>query len=633
MHQDAILPQIHMGLWKTINSIGTNYGATQTERRYIQICNRVSFIFSKLVFLLFLIAFVHFGWITSTKLALVAAISFTIPLLLNYLGKISLSRILLIIIITIPSLLISIADKFDHPQTLEEFEYFQFRIILLGSTILPFILFSLKEKKNLLFGLLLSFLSLLFYDPLHEFFGAGYYQMGFEAPNYYFINYIVVFEYLVLTGSTFFLKYSFEKSESENELLIQQLSDRQKEIIHASELMKLQREKLATENQELNREVIVKNEQLTNTNQELIRHNNELQQFSFTISHNLRGPVASLTGLINLIDKEPLTRENIEILRHIVASVASLDSTIKDLGNIIDIRNDISRIKQKLNLIGEIQIACNLLKKEINDNNVQITTNFEEYTHIYSVRPMLQSIFYNLLSNAIKYRSSERKPEVHVASKAMKNTIEIIFTDNGVGFSLEAFKDKVFGLYKRFHTHTEGKGLGLFLVKLQVEALDGKVAVASEVNVGSSFTLTFPKLDHLEEQTIFDSDLANLYYNANLNCIGINWKRIGSLKESKDVLQRSIDFIKVYHTPNWISNLALVANRDEAELNNYRIQNRDVLKHAGLKRIGIILPDEDAESDYITRKGLDTVYDLEMKVFRSAAEAKRWIQKAEEANS
>jgi len=615
-----------MKSWQTISDIGTQFGSNPTERRYIQICNRVSFIIFFLVLLLFAIALIYFQWITSTRLALVAAFSFLIPPLLNHFGKINWSRLVLIILITLPSLFISILDKFDHLDSLEEFEYFQFRIIILCSSILPFILFSLKERVQISFGLLLSFLALIFYDPLHYLFNASYYQLGFTSPNYYFMNFIFIYNYLVLAGSTYFIKFSFEKSEGENESLIQQLSERQREILKASEIIAEQREKLTLENRNLNKELLDKNNQLTETNKELIRHNNELQQFSYTVSHNLRGPVASLTGLLSLFDQSNLNKTNEEIFNHLKDSVNTLDGTIKDLGNIIDIRNDITRIRQKLSLKEEVEDIKKLLKRDIEEKSVTLNLDFVTHPFIYSVRPMLRSILYNLISNGIKYRSPERKPVINITSFSKEEWVKIVVEDNGLGIDMEAFGSKLFGLYKRFHSHTEGRGLGLFLVKLQVEALEGTIEVESILHKGTKFTLCFPKLDNLEEQILLDNKIATLYYNAPLNCIGINWKKISTVVQTKELLRKSIDFIKNYQTPNWISNIARVADREEEELNAWRTKQSAELKRAGLKRIGLILPEELIHSDFINEKGFMNVYDLEMKAFSSTLEAKQWIE-------
>lgn len=622
-----------MKLWHTISEIGTQYGANPTEKRYIQICNRVSFVIFLLVLLLFAAAFLYFQWITSTQLALIAAFSFLIPLLFNHFGIITWSRLVLIVLITLPSLFISIVDKFDHLESLEEFEYFQFRIIILCSSILPFILFSLHERAKIIFGLMLSLLALVFYDPLHNLFNAGYYQLGFTAPNYYFMNFIFFYNYLVLAGSTYFIKNSFEQSEKENESLISQLSERQQEILQASSTIKEQQEKLKLENKYLNKELLEKNDQLTETNKELIRHNNELQQFSYTVSHNLRGPVASLTGLLQLVDQANLNHMNQEIYGHLLSSVKTLDTTIKDLGNIIDIRNDITRIKQKLLLKDEILDITKLLRKDIEEKHININLNVEDTPFIYSVRPMLRSILYNLISNGIKYRSPERKPLINITSSDNNEFYEIAVEDNGLGIDMEAAGSRLFGLYKRFHTHTEGRGLGLFLVKLQVEALQGTIAVQSTLHKGTVFTLSLPKPDNLEEQILLDNKIATLYFNAPLNCIGINWKKVSTLSQTKELTRKSIDFIKNYGTANWISNITNVVDRDETEMNEWRRNHRAELKQAGLRRMALVLQDEHIQNNLVEQKGFYNLYDVETRVFSSTQEAKKWIEEENEMDA
>jgi signal transduction histidine kinase len=104
----------------------------------------------------------------------------------------------------------------------------------------------------------------------------------------------------------------------------------------------------------------------------------------------------------------------------------------------------------------------------------------------------LHSIFYNLLSNAIKYRNPGRLLLVCVRSHQENGYVCITFSDNGLGIDLDRHQESLFGLYKRFHLHVEGKGLGLHLVKTQVEALNGSVAVESQEGKGSTFTVKLP---------------------------------------------------------------------------------------------------------------------------------------------
>jgi signal transduction histidine kinase len=81
--------------------------------------------------------------------------------------------------------------------------------------------------------------------------------------------------------------------------------------------------------------------------------------------------------------------------------------------------------------------------------------------------------------------------EIHITSDWHDNNAVIVFKDNGIGIDLERNKDKIFGLYQRFHSHTEGKGLGLYLVKSQVESMGGTINIESEVDKGTTFKITF----------------------------------------------------------------------------------------------------------------------------------------------
>ena len=484
-------------MWSEVSQIGVDASGSWQKNRHIVISNRVSLILSGFTLITFLVALVYFGWITSVKLAFISSLLFLLPVVFNKQGHVNTSRLLLCILLSFAAIVISIADKFDVPGRLEEFQYFQLRLMLLVAGVFPYILFRLEEKKYWVSAILFNLACLIFYDPLHELFGVGFYQSGFTAPNYYFVNYMIVATFLVLTGSTYFLKNSFEEYEKKNEVLIRSLQG-------ANETIRQQREILAQENFQLNHALVSKNDQLIQTNQELIRHNNDLMQFSYSVSHNLRGPVASLMGLLQILEHSTSAEESRQAFNHVNRSIKSLDQIINDLASIIDIRNSVGEVKQKITLEKEVDTIKSLLDKQIKDHQVKIITHFQKVPEIFSIRPMVSSIFYNLISNAIKYRSPDRTPEIIITSFPEKNFVKIKVADNGLGLDLEKFKDKLFGLYKRFHTHTEGKGLGLFLVKLQVEALEGTIDVDSIPGAGTTFTVRL-KLPDISNQILVDN--------------------------------------------------------------------------------------------------------------------------------
>lgn len=225
---------------------------------------------------------------------------------------------------------------------------------------------------------------------------------------------------------------------------------------------------------------------------DIIQRNKNLEQFSYMVSHNLRAPAATIMGIINFM-KDPRFNKNDEneMVNGLYNSVNKLDIVIRDLNKILQIRQDENERKEIIRfdeLVANIKLSMeNLIKKE----NATITTNFFTVSEMLSIKSYLHSIFYNLILNSIKYRRETVDPVIEIISFRGKDSIEIVFKDNGIGIDLENNKDKIFGMYKRFHYHTEGKGLGLYMVKTQIESLGGKIYVDSEVNVGTTFKVSF----------------------------------------------------------------------------------------------------------------------------------------------
>jgi signal transduction histidine kinase len=149
-----------------------------------------------------------------------------------------------------------------------------------------------------------------------------------------------------------------------------------------------------------------------------------------------------------------------------------------------------SKKLENVDVAKSLEKIKNILSHEIERTNAEIIENWADSKSIMSLPLYIESILYNLISNAIKYHQKHKKPiiKIHSYSTAEKRVIEI--EDNGMGIDLEKYGEKIFGLYKRFHLHVEGKGLGLYLVKSQVEALGGKIKVESQLGKGTKFTIS-----------------------------------------------------------------------------------------------------------------------------------------------
>lgn len=230
----------------------------------------------------------------------------------------------------------------------------------------------------------------------------------------------------------------------------------------------------------------------------LQKRNNELKQFTYVLSHNLRSPIAKILGLASLFETDP-EKESINptLLSNITEAATNLDRVVKDLNTVISLRESGNAIHEYILLKPELDRIKKVLESEISECKAAIRSYFLHPKGINTISSYLYSIIYNLLSNAIKYRSPERPLKIYLKTTQDRQFICLSLEDNGMGIDLKKYRDKIFGLYKRFHGETiPGKGIGLNLVKAQVESLGGKVEIESEVNKGTTFKVFFPKNQH-----------------------------------------------------------------------------------------------------------------------------------------
>jgi PAS domain S-box-containing protein len=233
-------------------------------------------------------------------------------------------------------------------------------------------------------------------------------------------------------------------------------------------------------------------EERTNFIKELQRHNQSLEQFSHIVSHNLRAPVANILGLTAILELPGKDDPNYFLIEGLRSAAGKLDGVIRDLNQILTIRGNLQQVREPVVVADELQAVLLTFQHEIEQYHITVTQDFDQAPVIATVRGYFKSILFNLLSNAIKFRAADRPAHIRVRTARQEDgAILLIVQDNGIGFNVEKEKNKVFGLYKRFHSHIEGKGLGLFLVKTQIEALGGKVRVHSQVGEGSVFKVYF----------------------------------------------------------------------------------------------------------------------------------------------
>ena len=230
--------------------------------------------------------------------------------------------------------------------------------------------------------------------------------------------------------------------------------------------------------------------------QDLHRQNLDLQQFTYIISHNLRAPLANALGLSKLltkVDKQSLAFDT--SLAYLRQSVEEVDQVLKDFNIMLSIRDKQDVLEPEPVVLAVVcqQVVLNL-DKALRKRGGQVRLDIAEGLQVCGNRAYLYSIFYNLLLNSIKYSSEERALLVGIkCNTGTHGGLTISFSDNGSGFDMCKAGSDVFQLYKRFHTNQRGRGIGLYLVKAHVEAMGGKIEVASGVNFGTRFLIHLDK--------------------------------------------------------------------------------------------------------------------------------------------
>lgn len=247
---------------------------------------------------------------------------------------------------------------------------------------------------------------------------------------------------------------------------------------------KVAREKIIKTNKNLEKTVGERTSYLT-------KQNKQLEDFSYIISHNLRGPMGNLKSLLNFYKKEEEIEGKDLLMDYFNTTVGNLSGTLDDLLEVVTIRNN---SKKEKSIIAFKDVFSKILENfqgQIMETNAIITSDFSKEPELNYSSVYLESIMHNLFSNSLKYRSKDRVPKIHFETRKTGDKIELLASDNGLGMNMKTHGSRLFGLHKTFHKHPDAKGVGLFITKAQVEAMGGGISVQSEVDKGSTFEVIF----------------------------------------------------------------------------------------------------------------------------------------------
>lgn len=219
--------------------------------------------------------------------------------------------------------------------------------------------------------------------------------------------------------------------------------------------------------------------------------NKKLINFAHIVSHNLRSHSANFSMLLKFLSEEKDEAEKAHIMTMLNQASDSLLETLENLNQVVDINTNVTLNKKPLNLNESIDKVRQNLSAFLEKNKVKIINNIPQDMVVWSVPAYLDSIILNLVTNAVKYRSPERSPIITMDAKKRNKTLIFSVSDNGLGIDLERYGDKIFGMYKTFHNRKDAKGIGLYIIKNQIEAMGGSITVNSEVDKGATFNVYF----------------------------------------------------------------------------------------------------------------------------------------------
>ncbi|WP_397362920.1 PAS domain-containing protein [Olleya sp. R77988] len=224
----------------------------------------------------------------------------------------------------------------------------------------------------------------------------------------------------------------------------------------------------------------------------VVKQNIKLQNFAHIVTHNLKQHAGNFESLLGFYKEAESEKEKIEIINYLSTLSNSLTKTISSLKEIVSVQHTNNTKISKLYFAKELDGIIQSLNFVITENNAVINNKIDPKYYIYYNHSYFESIFQNTLSNALRYKHPDRDPIVNVTLEEDNDNLILKIEDNGIGIDLEKYGDSIFGLYKTFHHNPEAEGVGLYLVKNQVEAFNGKIDIESEVNKGTTFIITMP---------------------------------------------------------------------------------------------------------------------------------------------
>ena len=246
-----------------------------------------------------------------------------------------------------------------------------------------------------------------------------------------------------------------------------------------------------TERKQAAEKILEQNTRLQAIAEDLKFRNEQLDEFTQIVSHNLRAPAGNIISLAEFLQTAQQQTERDEIMGMLKNSGDNILATLSELNDVLKIQQNKNIERQELRFEEVFQRVCNMLNSQIAHSNAIVEHDFALAPTIMYPNIYLESILLNLLSNAIKYKHPERAPQIKIRTYQSNDRVVLEVSDNGLGVNLTRYGHQIFKMRKTFHNHPDSRGIGLFMIKNQIEALKGQISIESIENIGSTFRVLF----------------------------------------------------------------------------------------------------------------------------------------------
>ncbi len=261
----------------------------------------------------------------------------------------------------------------------------------------------------------------------------------------------------------------------------------QGKMIRVTEFRNITDRKLAEE------KIKEQNSRLLAITADLKRKNEQLEEFTQIVSHNLRSPVGNILTLLSFFENTSSEDEKHEYLNLLKESGLTAQKTLNELHDVLKIKQNKTISRQKLEFEKVFRHVESMLSAKITEASARVESDFTLAPVIVYPNIYLESIFLNLLSNSLKYRRPGIQPVIRFRTCYSGSNIILEASDNGMGINMQRYGHQVFKLHKTFHHHPESRGIGLFMIKNQIEAMGGEINMTSHVNKGTTLFVNFNK--------------------------------------------------------------------------------------------------------------------------------------------